>query len=75
MPVLDGVEAAKRIRMLERKRKVTAQLPSEQVAFVQGYHLIVFFSCRFERRLPGIDQEALPERGDERLLQQAFEKR
>lgn len=29
MPICDGVEAAKRVRVLERKRKVPVILPSE----------------------------------------------
>lgn len=72
MPICDGVEAAKRIRVMENKRKTSTTLPSEhshlnQSLCVLNSHMN-FFSCCPKCWLPRIHQTIMFKRWDEHVL-------
>lgn len=77
MPVCDGVEAAKRLRLIENKRKSSTILPSQfPWTSIWGhiYSLPFLISCSPQRRLPGIYETALFKRWNECLFQQTSQK-
>jgi CheY-like chemotaxis protein len=66
MPVVDGIEACKRIRLLEERRKVQCKLPSKFTVHVlrntdSGADHTLNSRCA-QRGLSGIYKEALPQR-------------
>lgn len=76
MPICDGVEACKRIRVLENKRNNDIILPSKcDRVTQQTLTLMVFLSYRSECRLPRFDKAAVSQRGYEFVPEQAFEER
>lgn len=79
MPLCDGVEATKRLRNLEAKRKAQVILPS-MILFQRASPLITnlkFFcrSCCFKRRLSRFYQTTLPQCGNECIFQQTATKK
>lgn len=54
MPIYDGVEAAKRIRALEIRRKANVLLPSKMITLCLLVSTSYFYSYRSERRLPRV---------------------
>jgi hypothetical protein len=76
MPICDGVEATKRLRNLEAKRKAQVILPS-MILFQRASPLITNFcrSCCFKCRLSRFYQTTLPQCGNERIFQQTATKK
>lgn len=76
MPICDGVEAAKRLRIKETKRKSSVILPSETTFLIRTLAQVLKYSSSrcSQRRLSRIDQTALPKCWNERILQQTSEK-
>ena len=76
MPICDGVEACKRIRVLENKRRTSALLPSGSpcAVDVRNAKCNAFASRRPQRRLPRVHEAALSKRRDEYIPQQTAEK-
>ena len=77
MPICDGVEACKRLRILEGKRKVPVLLPSKLLARHRNVFMAndCLLSCRSERRLSRVDKTIMPKLRYEWLLEQTVEER
>ena len=74
MPVCDGVEACKRIRTLESRRKVPHHLPSESFGDLSHLQISDLRSCGPECRLSTVSATALSLRGNVTFPDKALEK-